>query len=285
MREIKFFSTKIERALNLPIISDFFKLHGELKWKEYIVLGKSQLEFILKYDCIYKEVYIYDFGSITFINFEEDEMRVFINLLNSIVPVDYNMVMNYYEVHKIIVDDKEYCRIHDEAKKKHRFDDDIIKGVSNVMAKSSALSFVEKDLNSILADTDTIINNIGVLKLRANSKNTSMWLAKIVRYKYEIIRSINIFDKPLVINQSNNFNDIYNEIANYFELFDRYKNLDNKVNNIKTITHNYFELSHIKREKRLYYFEIFLLLLFPMVSLFGDRINIDYIINLLSNYI
>lgn len=82
MDSINFSCYLIAPKLPLNKLVEFFKMHRHLSWEEYIVLKGMHLEPILKYATEHKQVYLFEFGCVTFVNFSHAEIHVFIDYLD-----------------------------------------------------------------------------------------------------------------------------------------------------------------------------------------------------------
>lgn len=276
MREIRFNSFKVNSKLNLRNIASFFNVDIIGSKKEYIVLGDKQIDVIFKYKTQYKVVYFFEFGCITFVNFDMDEIRIFLEYVESIVgKIDSELFMKFYEGYMIEVGNNHVFKLYEDDESYTSYNKYIEAIISVVLAKSTALSWVENEVDILMDEAEKIIDYLQKGWLHTNSRKFSKITARILRFEYESIYNIEILDRTTGIDKKLKFRQIYDDMAEYYELMERFNVVRNKVNNLRRLTRSYTNLSYERHENRLYVFEIFLLFLFPLSYLFRYLVKIQ----------
>lgn len=254
---------KISSKLPLMQIASFFNLKLE-GWKEYIKLNKDDIEKILKYSSE-KTVYLYRYGCITFVGFNQDEIYIFLEYLrNSFGELDNRLMTLYNEFQEIDISEDGYIELWNEAEERFKYSETIVDIAANILAKSTELNKIESELKVVLDEADVFIGYLKNGKLRANTKKVVSIIGECVRFKYNTLESVRLLDRPPEFNTIRT-KKIFDIFSNYYELNERYDVLSNRINVLDTITEEYFSLRSNQSERRLILFEVFLLLLFPLI--------------------
>lgn len=264
-RAFHFNCFKIAPRLPLATVASYFGLNTPLPWENHLVLKGSRLETILKYQNTSKQVYLFDFGCLTFVNFDAQEIRVFLDYLRSITgKVDNNLFASFHEGHTLYIGEKKLCKLWKDAEEAVAYDESILSIVAMILAKSVALSKIEKDVAELLDQAEGLLLSLQKGKLPPGARKFSKVIGSMLRFQYDTIYSVKIFDRPASIDCRVWSRDIYDSLAGYYELYDRFDIVNSKMDDLKTITSSYSMLTHNHNERRLLLFEIFLLALFPL---------------------
>ena len=136
MDRIVFNAYKVATRLPLIQIASFFNLKPE-GWRQYIKLNKSIIEKILKYSSE-KIVYLYKYGCITFVGFNQDEIHVFLEYLrNSFIESDNKLITLYNESHTIYISEDGYIKLWSESEEQFKYNETIIDITANILAKQN----------------------------------------------------------------------------------------------------------------------------------------------------
>lgn len=265
MERIMLNTYKISSRLPLIQIASFFNLKLE-GWKEYIKLNKNDIEKILKYSSE-KTVYLYRYGCITFVGFNQDEIYVFLEYLrNSFDELDNRLMTLYNEFQEIDISEDGYIKLWHEAEEQFKYSETIVDIAANILAKSTELNKIESELKVVLDEADMFIGYLKNGKLRANTKKVVSIIGECVRFKYNTLESVRLLDRPPEFNTIRT-KKIFDIFSGYYELNERYDVLSNRINVLDSITEEYFSFRSNQSERRLILFEVFLLLLFPLIRL------------------
>ena len=265
MEKIRLNSYKIASQLPLSKIADFFRYHRPLRWQEHIIIEGSHLDWILKYHTIGKQVYLFQFGCITFVNFNAGETRTFLDTLESIIGnIDYNLFHKYYEMHALQLEDNGMCRLWEGRPVLTSFKPEIVYVTALILAKSAALNNIEVDISLLQDETEKFIYYLSKGKLHANSNSFVEITARLLRFKYDSVNNIRIFDRSGLVEQNLYSREVYDTLAAYYELAVRYNRIDRKVKNLHRITESYSSLSYRNTENKQNLYVIFLLVPFPL---------------------
>lgn len=263
MEKLRLNSYKIASKLPLPKIAEFFRYQRPLSWQEHIILEGSNLDWILKYHTTGKQVYLFQFGCITFVNFDAGETRTFLHILESIIgKIDYNLFYKYYEMHDLELEGNEMCRLWKGRNELTPFKPEAVYVTALVLAKSAALNNIEVDITSLQDEAENFIFYLSKGKLHANSKSFLEITARLLRFKYDSVNNIRIFERSALVEQNLYAREVYDNLAEYYELSGRYNRLDSKIKDLHRITESYSNLSYSNTESKQYIYTIILLVLF-----------------------
>lgn len=268
MEKIIFSTYKVAARLPLAKISSFFNIKHDTGWKEYIKIDGIEIENILKYDSSRKTVYLYKYGCITFIEFNQNEIYIFLEYLKKIyVDLDNELLSQFNETHTIYLSSDNNVILWEYSEEEfhyHNKTDDI---VASVLAKSTELYKIESELSNVLDEAGKLISYLNKGYLRANTKKVISIIAKCIRFKYRSIESVRLLDKPSEFNRTIESRQTFDVIGEFFELNERYIILSNRMDILDSITGEYFSFRSKQAEKRLILFEVLLLCLFPLLQI------------------
>ncbi len=274
MNDILFTSVLVSDTIPLDLVSNYFKMHKTLKWKDYIVISGYHLEMVLKYATENKFVYIYDFGAITFVNMHMAEIKIFVEYLVSIVgPLDYNLFLNSCEAHTTRMLDDNQCYLCSRSLNPTPFDRYIIPITAEILAQSETQEKIEGIMSTLLDEAELMLTYLRKGHVKARSRKIVRITSKIVKFQYDTIKSIHIFDRPKFSGASIKPKEVHDELSEFYELYDRFHVIDTKSKDLLNLYSTYSDLGDKKIEYRLYKLQAILLLLFPLNSLIGDEIK------------
>lgn len=265
MKQITFNTYKVADRFPLGRIAEYFKFQNTASWREYIVIESVNLEKVLKYSTTEKRAYIFKFGCMTFVNFNQDEVYTFLEFLQSLVgKLDYVLFSRFNESHSMELYDDGTCSLWVSGDERVPWSEGINDIVAIILAKSTELYKIEVELSDLLDETENFIFYLQKGKLRANTRRVTSTVARIVRFRYRGIESIKILDRPREAEGEILSRQVYDQMAVYYELEDRYEVLEGQMDNLQSITESYFKLGKNQTENRLLWLEVFLLALFPL---------------------
>jgi uncharacterized Rmd1/YagE family protein len=268
MEKIIFSTYKVASKLPLIKISSFFNIKQEEGWKEYIKIDGNTIENILKYISLRKTVLIYKYGCITFIDFNQNEIYVFLEYLKKIfVDLDFKLLSQFNDTHTIYLSPDENVSLWEDSEQKFHYHNKINDIVASALAKSNELYKIETELSDVLDEAGKLISYLNKGYLRANTKKVISIIAKCIRFKYRSIESVKLLDKPSEFNTTIESRQTFDVMNEFFELNDRYTILSDRIGILDSITGEYFNFRSKQAEKRLLLFEILLLSLFPFLQL------------------
>lgn len=268
MHLISFKSCKIGAGIPLDKPAAFFRLQRVSSWRDYLMLGPVQLADMLKRDCSGKRVYLFAFGCITFVDFDESDMQVVLDFLSGMIePVDYAMVARFAESHLIEVDADGQFLPWNESDKRYPFNDATVSLIATLLAKATAMNKIEADVDANMDESGEYIELLQQGRLHFNKKAAIVILSKFLKFEFESINQIRIFDRSVAGMDSLSGRELHDKLAEYYELYDRFDVLQRKIGSLRTTMKSYNSISYRRDENRLYLFEVFLLALFPLAGI------------------
>lgn len=252
MEPYNFKSYKISLKLPLDNIAFFFNLPNPLNREEYITLDSNQISNILQYKIETKIVCLFRYGCVCFVNFNEDEIYIFLKYIDSIISgVNYNLFSGFRENHAEYIDEN------------GSWNTSYIQIICIVLAKSVELHKLETDLEGLLDKAEMLINNLQVGKLSIKKKFI-LTTSRILRLEYHYANNIKILERNIYDNKNIESRSTFDRLSKQYELDERLKVIQSKMNDMRTISAAYYRYSYNQRETRTLWFEIVLLSLFPL---------------------
>ncbi|HOM03684.1 MAG TPA: RMD1 family protein [Acetivibrio sp.] len=268
MKTVHFTSYKVATSLPLDKIAALLKANMKFTWDEYILVAGNQLDAILKYHTEDKAVYLFKYGCISFVNFTDKEIYSFLKYLESITSkINYNLMPKYHESHNISIDEDGSCSLWENSDIRVDYDKNIDHILSIILARSTQMDLFETQLNTLLDEAEKFIILLQKRRLLTFTKKSCTIMAKILRFEFESMSCIRIFEHPSLDKHSIKSNEIYDILADYYEFGDRFNIMQSKIKDLRKIVSLYSSLSYSETEKRLLIFEIFLLSLFSLAHI------------------
>ncbi|ABN52407.1 MAG TPA: RMD1 family protein [Hungateiclostridium thermocellum] len=268
MKTVHFISYKVAASLPLDKIAAFLKTNMKFTWDEYIVVGGEQLDTILKYHSEDKAVYLFKYGCISFVNFTDKEIYSFLKYLESITSrINYNLMPRYHESHNVTIDENLKCSLFENKSVEVDYDKNIDHILSIVLARSTQMLFFETQVNNLLDSAEKFVILLQKGRLLTFTKKSYAIMAKILRFEFDSLSCIRIFEHPALGKHSIKLKEIYDILAEYYEFGGRFNVMQSKIKDLRKIVGMYSSLSYSETETRLLLFEIFLLSLFSLAHI------------------
>lgn len=264
----KIFLNTYKVAVRLPLarIAPFFNLRKDTGRKEYIKVEGTEVDKILKYASVKKAVYLYKFGCITFLNFNQDEVSSFLEYLETLyIDIDYKSLSKFNETHIMYLSGDSKVSLWEDADVEFHYQPMVEDIAAAVLAKSTELYNVETEQSEVFDETGNFIKQLNRGYLKANTKKVTSSIAKGIRFKYRSIESLRLLDRPSEFKRTIESRELFDTMSKYFELDERYTVLSNQMKIVDSITGEYFSFRSKLSERRLLLFEIFLLASFPLL--------------------
>ncbi len=260
---IKVFSLCNE--INLNKLAAHFGISRKFKWEEHLTLDKRQLTGILN-NTEHKLVKIFSFGSVVFVNMEHHEIVDTVNYLKTIEKTLINASFKYQDDYTIVINDEEPS-LHFEFFNVNNYEDYHLNMLSIILSKSVALERVEEGLNNLLDEIEEIIAKLERGKLAISDTKLAKTVATILRFKFNIISYLMLLDKPAITWVNQESENLYTELAELFELKDRYDKIKSKSETLMDITEVFTTMTYQKRGNTLEWMVIILIAIELLVAL------------------
>ncbi len=258
---------KLAASLPLTQIAEVFQVEWTSRLN-YLVLKGASLDRVLHQRAPRsQQVYLFEFGCVTLVDFEESDAWAFLSYLSSIVgKLDMQAAFRFNEHHNLEVVENT-CYLWEGQEEPTTFGEWVIGVVALVLAKSAALTAVESDAGRLLDEAEDLIARLQRGHLHLRTRKFAATIARMLRFQYDSVGSIGIFDVPRGLVHTLQAKAVYDDFAEHYELHQRFEHLQNKMQELQRITELYSKLSYKYQENRLCLFEILLLMLFPLSHL------------------
>ena len=250
MQTLSFKAFSVSNEINLNKIAVQCGISKKYTWEEPLILQGAALSGILKSPVREdQKILLFSFGSLVCINMEQQQYAPFIKYLKDIEPdIDLNRWSYYnddYVLH--VAEEGTNSELTDEYVVISEFEPFYTELISIVIAKSVALERVEEHLGGILDGIEGLIERLEKGRLQIGDKALAKTTAKVARHQYDSISYIMILDKPDITWSNSAAQNFYNEMADFFELNDRYEIIKSKTEVLNDIITGFSSISHSMR--------------------------------------
>ncbi|MBS7528676.1 RMD1 family protein [Fusibacter paucivorans] len=268
MNEVKFLSVKLAEKLDLSAIASVFNVTRTVKWQEVLLIDHELVELVLKRPVEKREVYLYSFGVATFVDFTEAEIRDFLAFIAQIQTVNYDDFAMYYDHYEAVVGDYGEWIVTPTLTIPFR---PMIKHIAEAVAKSTGFMHTEAHLNRVMDSVEPMITKLAAGRSRI-TKTTMRIVRETIVFKFKLTRNLKLFERPSDAEFDNISREGYDWLSNHFELDERYQINAQKIETLKRMVYQYYHFNQNRKVRSLYIFEVFLLMLFPLVRMLSDRL-------------
>lgn len=219
-----------------------------------------------------RSVSVYSFGSVVFVNCDEQTMKQFLNWLASLLggDVDVTSAANC-ETYRLKIDAVVEEEVANEGVTVKALTEYTIPIVSYVLAKSVALERLEGQVDRVFRDVGGLVGRLGQGFLELPDKKLAKLAAAVLSFKFTSIDQIMVLDKPDIIWDNVDAERLYLRLSSMFELQSRYHDMKHRTETLLDVTGVFSDLSHARRSARLEWiiiiliaFEIVLALLYKL---------------------
>lgn len=246
MINLKFKAYAVTNEIDLNSIAVKCGIPKKYTWEEPLVLRGELLSSILRSDITEdKSVLVFAFGSVVFINIENQYIRSFIEYLKATeAGIDVNNFNKYSDDYELHIDENAKMSFTDQYAVVPRFEVFYPELISTVIAKSVALEKTEEQLGKILDTLEGRIDELERGSLGVSNKELARTTARIVRHEYNTIAYIMILDKPDITWTNTDAALFYDKMSDFFELNDRYEIIKKKTDILNLIMNGFSSISH-----------------------------------------
>lgn len=274
MSSVSFKAVSLCNEINLNIIGAHFGIKKKFEWEDFVRLSAHQLKGILK-EPETKNILIFAFGSVVFVNMLHHEMVDAIRYLATIEPRLDNTTFEFHDDYNLHFDASieesptAECYTNESLTVKE-FAFYQMEIISIVLAKSVALEKIEADIEILLDEIETVMERLQLGNLTFRDRNTANISARILGFKYNTLSSIMILDKPDITWNNSNAEDLYQHLAHLFELDERYNKIQQKSNTLMDIVQVFSSLTQHRKSNTLEWI-IIVLIAFEIIMTLTDK--------------
>ncbi len=267
MGEVEFRAVVSGEEIQLNQLARHFGYEKKLKWEEALLLKEKELQGILR-QTEDKQVYIYHFGSMVFLNFQHHEIMDVLNYLKKIDSgVHDGKPFRYVDEYKLEVQPEGDTAINNDIMIIKEAAEYHLEIVSTILAKSVALEKIETEVDLLMDEIELVLQKLHQGKLGVSDEQLAKMSASILGFKLNTISYIMLLDKPDITWSNEEAEALFNELSVLFELDDRYEKLRHKIQALMDITEVFSGLVHSQRGTRLEWAIIILIFIEIMLSL------------------
>jgi len=249
MTKFYFTARAICSEFNISNICKYYDINKKIKWEEPLILNEKLLHEFK--DNSNKMVYMYHFGTIVFVNFNKDEIVQFIDHINkipdSIKSINKDIRYDCIDEYEIVCNDTAEDEIGFEVCNVKSIEDFNLDMTALVIAKSVALETIENRVSVVFDEVEKIILLLKEGKVNIKAKRAASIIGVVLSFKHTIISYIMLLDKPDITWKNENAKIFFNDLADLFELDDRYKVLNAKIESLLQVIEIFADLSHSRK--------------------------------------
>ncbi len=265
----EFAAYSLANELELNNLATQLGMNRKYRWEEPMILTQKELPDILPAGIEQgKVIYLFSFGSVVFINFTEREIDLVLKELREIQ--DNTVSLDNIETYRLEISKGKAQKITNHYAIIPEYKPNVRDMISTVIAKSVALERIEKNIEKIFDEIEGIVKRLELGKLDINDKRISKLVAKVMSINLGTLSYIMVLDKPDVTWNNILADKFYIEMAEIFELIDRYEDIKHKSSVIKETIDSFSNLAHAKRATRLELMIIYLIL-FEILYAFYEK--------------
>ncbi len=262
-----FQSIVVGNEVNLSAIATHFGINKKFKWGEPLVLSGSDLSGLLN-NPENKHVYIYHYGSMVMINMAFNEIQ---DIAKYLKTIDKNLridnIQKFMDDYRLEISPEHEYSLGNEVMTASEFEDYYVEIIAMILAKSISLEKVEYETDKLLDKIEEVIGFLEQGKLNMSDKQLARTTAKVIRFKYNTISNLMLFEKPSKAWTNEGIERFFMEMMNLFDLEDRYSKITRKTEILRNITEVFGSMSHEKRATKLEVIVVVLILFEVILAL------------------
>ena len=200
---------------------------------------------------------LYRFGAMVFFNVPiEIQKRELDRITNSL---DIKQDIQASDQFLLETEDVQGIVVSSQSVKTSKLNYEIIYLVSLVLAQSASLEYFELMVNEMLDRSRKIAKNLELTgKIESKTRDLIKFIGYAITTKQEIVSKLYILDKPEITWDNPSLDKLYNQLSSTFELTERYKLLDYKI---QMIQDSLEIISDLIKTRRATFLEILIILL------------------------
>lgn len=275
-------STSILKAIvayhELPLLRIAQTVGGvqKPKWEEALVLKGEQLARLFPAATANQRVYLFHFGSIVFMDFSPEAIRLFVQALQAHgIQASNDLANRFAENYRIernapalsvtndSVNFSESSNLHEEI-------------VATVLAKSIAFEAIEHQVDELLDEMEATIEQLKRGKLSSSDSTLSRLFGRILGYKLNTVSSLMLLDEPDITWENEQAATLFSRMYQLFELASRYDTIRHKSDTLMNIVEVFSGLVHARRATRLEWAIVLLIVFEIFLTLWQMYFNIPH---------
>jgi required for meiotic nuclear division protein 1 len=176
-------------------------------------------------------------------------------------------IQKYTDDYRLEVNPEYEYSLGNEAMTASVFEEYYLDIISMILAKSISLEKVEDETDKLLDNIEDVIGFLEQGTLNMSDKELAKTTAKVIRFKYNTISNLMLFEKPSAAWNNEDIEKFFMEMMGLFDLEDRYTKITRKTEILRNITEVFGSLSHEKRATKLEVIVIVLILFEVIIAM------------------
>lgn len=148
-----------------------------------------------------------------------------------------------------------------------KFDERYMAVIGNLMSQSAGLDSYEKKIESLLATLDKQITKLEKNKFLLSVSPFIKNIIGMMRFEQEMIASVGILDKPDLVWNNKDLDNLYHSLSANLEIPERTKTLSTKINVLRNNTKTALDILDARKSNFLEWIIIILILVEIVISL------------------
>lgn len=269
MANHQFTAFALAGELDLNKLGTYLGIFRKYRWEEPMLLNPLTLQPLAGDRSEERQVYLYHFGGVVFLNCTDSTIRDFSREMEKIIDTFKGFPnIKYQEQYTLRIEEGGALAISNDYAVMPRYDRAFIDIIAFVIAKSVALERIEEQVDKVLDEMESVITLLDQGKLSIPDRRLAKLASKILNFKYRSIAYIMILDKPDITWENLEADRLYLTMDNLFELNQRYQEIKYKSETLMDITGVFTSLSHARRASRLEWIIIALIFIEIVIYLF-----------------
>jgi uncharacterized Rmd1/YagE family protein len=195
-------------------------------------------------------VVVHDFGAVVFFGWPKDEQEAFLAKLLATLPP---------EPHPPLRDDY-LLEVRDDVEPKVGFDRTVVpvlnastaEIVSLVLAQSVSMDYYEEDVRAAYTRVDLFATQLAVKgKIFLSEKQLNSFVGNVLATRNQIAMTLSLLDAPDLTWEREDFDRLYRALRNAFEIEDRYRTIQHKIELIQENLAIVVDLAQHRRSRAL----------------------------------
>lgn len=193
-------------------------------------------------------IVVHDFGAIVFFDCSKEEREAFMEkLLRTLPPEPHPPLVEDYLVE--VREDGEVAVAFDRAVIPN-LNPTVVELMSLILAQSVAMDYYEEDIRAAYGRVEQFANHLsGRGKITESEKALNQFVGSILAVRNQIAMTLSLLDAPGATWEREVYDRLYRQLRHAFEIEDRYRTLEDKIQLIQDNLEVVVDLAQYRRGK------------------------------------
>ncbi|MCB0352906.1 MAG: RMD1 family protein [Bdellovibrionales bacterium] len=203
-----------------------------------------------------RRVFIYRFRAIVLIGFSVDEIKKHQEKVRSLISADKYLIE---EDDFSVITDSNQASVRFNAVELPRWDEDLIEILAQVLARSTSLSIVEREVNSLIEDSSGMTSTVGEWFFYGRARRqVHEHLQDVYQIRHRLILQLSLLRAPDHVWEDEQSEKVYKRLVENFDFLDRLDGVERTLELSSDVARFQLEVMHMRRSEIL---EIIIILL------------------------